>query len=992
MASSFFNILRVHRYSNGWTRVVVLSFALILAAGLGDNRGVSKNGSLSSTAAPAPDSALARPDAPNQAEFLAHYSELPLSFESNEGQVDQRVKFLSRGVGYTLFLTGDEAVLSLRAAGESAKNQVERSAELRSGVTENERTATVRTKLVGANPAARVSGIDEQAGKSNYFVGNDPTKWRTNVPNYSSVRYKDAYPGVDLVYYGNQRQLEYDLVVAPGAEPQAILLDITADGRKPLRVANNGDLVVITAVGEVRFRKPTIYQPEGNSDWPANASYAAGARRTVDGRWVRRGASRVGFEIGAYDKRQPLVIDPALYYSTYVGGTLFNPIFSLAIDSSGNAYVTGNTTSTNFPTTTGAYQTKYAGSHDAFVTKVNPAGTAYLYSTYLGGNGIDHGSGIAVDSLGNAYVAGTTSSKNYPVTAGAFQSTCGGCAGGNPDGFVTKLNPTGSALLYSTYLGGSDGYEHVDAIAVDGSGDAFITGFTCSSDFPTTPGAFQTTYKGSCTLFGGNARITKLNPTGTAPVYSTFLGGTGTDCANSITVDAGGNAYVTGYTTSTDFPTAGEPYQSQNQGANDVFVSKLNPAGSALVYSTYIGGSNDDQAWGVRLDPSGNAYVVGQTLSTDFPVSPGAVQTTCASCAVSSPQTDGFVVKVNAAGSALPYSTYLGGTGEDTAFAVAVSSTGEAYVAGETGSKDFPVTPGAFQSTNTGGIDSYVTHLNAKGTSEVYSTYFGNSATTILGIGLNNVDHSFVVAGRTYSSTFPTTPGAVQTTCPTCNLQAKNADGFVARFVVGDQIWPLTLNFGTQTIGTSGAAQKTTLSNSGVPVLNVSNVQITGTNAVDFSESDTCGSPVASGASCTVTVTFKPSTNGAETATLTVTDDAANSPQHVTLQGTGSSVKLAPASVNFGNQAVGTTGSMQQITLTNLGSTALHISKISVVGTNAGDFAESSTCGSSVLRGAKCFINVTFGPTSKGRRTAAVSINDDGGGSPQQVALTGNGN
>jgi Beta-propeller repeat/Abnormal spindle-like microcephaly-assoc'd, ASPM-SPD-2-Hydin len=980
--ASLFNFSCICGSSSPWTRVALLSFALILTAGFGDG-GAGKRATLSVAATPA------KLDAANQAEVVARYGELPLSFESNQGQVDEHVKFLSRGIGYTLFLTADEAVLSLRGTSGVAKDHAGRSAELS---TEDESSALLRMKLVGANPSATVSGIDEQAGKSNYFVGNDPAKWRTNVTNYSSVRYKNAYPGVDLVYYGNHRQLEYDLVVAPDADPGAILLDIAADGRRPLRVAANGDLVVNTAVGEVRFRKPTIYQPEGNSEQSSTVPYPITARHSVDGRWVRKGKSQVGFEIGAYDKRQPLIIDPALYYSTFVGGTLFNPIFSAAVDSSGNAYVTGNTTSTNFPTTTGAYQTKYAGSHDAFVTKVNASGTAFVYSTYLGGNGIDHGSGIAVDGSGNAYVAGTTSSKNYPVTAGAFQSTCGGCAGGNPDGFVTKLNPAGTALLYSTYLGGSDGYEHVDAIAVDGSGDAYITGFTCSTDFPTTPGAFQTTYKGACTLFGGNARITELNPTGTAPVYSTYLGGTGTDCANSITVDSLGNTYVAGYTNSTDFPAAGEPYQSQNHGANDVFVSKLNPGGSTLVYSTYIGGSDDDQAWGVRVDPSGNAYVVGQTLSTDFPVSTGAFQTTCGSCTGSSPQTDGFVAKVNATGSALPYSTYLGGTGEDTAFAVAVSSTGEAYVAGETGSRDFPVTPGAFQSATTGGISAYVTHLNAKGSSEVYSTYFGNGATTILGIGLNNVDHSFVVAGRTYSPLYPTTPGAVQTTCPTCNLQAKNADGFVARFVVGDQIWPLTLTFAPQAIGSSSVAQVTTLSNSGATVLNVSNIQITGTNAVDFSESDTCGSPVAAGASCAVSVTFMPSTNGAESATLTVTDNASNSPQHVIIQGTGSSVKLTPASINFGNQKVGTPSSAAAITLMNQGSTALHISKISVVGTNAGDFSETSTCAASLPRGAKCSISVTFAPTVKGKRTAAVSINDDGAGSPQQVSLTGNGN
>jgi hypothetical protein len=942
---------------------------------------------------------LAQPDVATQRRVLDSYGQIPLSFEANQGQTEKQVRFLTRGSGYTLFLTDDAAVLTLQGAA--------RQSALVGGNQSIEDPAFLRMNLVGANHSPKVSGLDEQQGKTNYFTGNDPTKWRTNVVNYSRVKYNNAYPGIDLIYYGNQRQLEYDFVVAPGANPRAILLDLEQDCssdsksngrlhlgthcRPPLRIARNGDLVATIQGREVRFSKPILYQGKEAFD-PRRRDEdrrSVMASSAIHGRWVLKGDSRVGFEVGAYDTTKPLIIDPALNYSTYLGGSLFTAIYGVAVDSSGAAYVTGGVTSTDFPVTPGVVQPKYSGNHDAFVTKLNPTGTGLVYSTYLGGSGIDHGSSIAVDAFGNAYVAGTTSSKNFPVTPGAFQTVCRGCGGTSPDGFVSKLNPAGSALVYSTFLGGS-GYEHFAAMTIDGSGDAYVTGFSCSLDYPTTAGAFQTTFKGSCTPFGGNVVVSELNATGSALVYSTYLGGTGTDDANAVIVDASGNTYVAGYSTSTDFPTTAGAFQTHNAGKNDVFVTKLNSAGAALLYSTYIGGSSDDQAWGLRVDSVGNAYVVGQTTSTNFPTTAGAFQTSCNSCTGANPQTDGFVTKLDSTGSSQVYSTYLGGSGQDVAFAISLGSMGDAYVAGETNSKDFKTTPGAFQPTVGGSTNAFITRLHPTGNSAIYSTYFANNSTTILGISVNPTNGSFVVAGRTYSTTFPIAPGAFQTTCNTCNNKNKAADGFVTKFVVGDQIWPLTLNFGNQVVGVNSPVLNAVLTNSSSTLLHVTSFQVSGTNSSDFIKTnDTCGSPIPVGSSCTISVQFKPSAIGVENATLTVTDDASNSPQQVILQGTGTYVQVTPPSIAFPRQKVGTQSLSKRITVSNKGNVTVNITGIALTGTNAGDFGKTTTCGSTLAPGTDCFIDVTFTPTATGTRTAGVSVSDDGGGSPQLLSLTG---
>ena len=645
------------------------------------------------------------------------YGKLPLSFEANRGQTAPQVKFLARGPGYTLFLTPDAAVLSL---GRQKTN------------------AVLRMKLQGANAPASVTGADALPGKSNYFIGSDPNQWRTNVPTYGAVKYAAVYPGIDLVYHGNQRLLEYDFLVAPGADPQAI--GIRFQGARKLTVNRDGALVIGLGGTEVIEPAPVVYQE------------IAGQRQTVAGRYVLRGKGRVGFSVADYDRSQPLVIDPALVYSTYLGGSGgsvgggYEEGLAIALDAAANAYVTGFTQSLNFPTTPGAFQTTLGNVNgDAFVSKLNAAGSALVYSTYLGGD--DQGNGIAVDSSGSAYVTGTAG-PNFPTTPGAL-APCGSLTN-SAASFVTKLNASGSALVYSTCLGASSSY----GIALDASGNAYITG-SAFLGFSDTPGAFQL----GCTSIYQCAFVTKLNATGSAMVYSTSLGGNG-DNGMGIAVDTSGNAYVTGLAGSSDFPTTPGALQTTLSGYYEALVTKLNAHGSALVYSTFLG--ENAEGYGIAIDTSGNAYVTGETFSSDFPTTSGSFQTAFGGFY------DAFVSKLNPVGSALVYSTFLGGSGYDGGSGIAVDALGNAYITGTTSSSNLPTTPGAFQTIYAGGWgsfgDAFVSKLNATGSALVYSTYLGGSgADGGYGIALDASGNAYVT-GATYSPNFPATPAAFQTT------------------------------------------------------------------------------------------------------------------------------------------------------------------------------------------------------------------------------------
>jgi hypothetical protein len=598
----------------------------------------------------------------------------------------------------------------------------------------------VLMKLRGCAAHPQREGRELLAGYYNYLIGDDPTRHATYVRRYKEAWVKGVYAGIDMRYYLEGGRLRYDWVVQPGGDPSQIVFGL--EGSEKTYIDREGRLVFTTRFGEVKLAELRVYQGD----------------REIGGRFVERPGGW-GIEVGSYDPTQLLVIDP-LVYSTYIGGLGYDEGNAIAVDGSGNAYVTGYTQSEEYDVTPGAFQTIYGGWADVFVTKLNATGTALVYSTYIGRFPDDYGTAIAVDGSGNAYVTGYTLSVDYPVTPGAFQTT----NGGYKDVFVTKLNATGTDLVYSTYIGGSDD-EVGFGIAVDGSGYAYVTGVTDSPDYDVTPGAFQTTKGGGADVFvtklnatgtalvystyiggsrddegygiavdgSGNAYVTgvtdspdydvtpgafqttkgiledvfvtKLNATGTALVYSTYIGGSNWDQGNAIAVDGSGYAYVTGYTSSTDYDVTPGAFQTTNGGGRDVFVTKLNATGTALVYSTYIGGSGEDRGNAIAVDGSGNAYVTGYTGSTDYDVTPGAFQTTKGGNA------DVFVTKLNAIGTALVYSTYIGGSGNDYGRAIAVDGSGNAYVTGYTGSTDYDVTPGAFQTTKEGYFNVFVTKV-----------------------------------------------------------------------------------------------------------------------------------------------------------------------------------------------------------------------------------------------------------------------------------------
>ena len=732
--------------------------------------------------------------AANKAQVEESYGKLPLSFEANQGQADKRVRFLSRGSGYSLYLTDSAAVLTLTKQ-DAPAGKLARTAVLDRGpeaAGRPQKTAVVSMGLAGASRQVHVTGAGQLPGTANYFIGNDPSQWHTRVPTYARVRYSGIYPGVDLVYYGNQRRLEYDFVLAPGADPKSIRMRFAgADG---LRLGTDGNLVVTAAGGALEFRKPEVCQ------------VLDGQRTAVGGGFILLDKRTVGFRLGSYDHTKALVIDPVLTYSTFLGGSGGDRANAIAVDADGNVYVAGMTASSNFPVTPGAYQpTNHAAADNswtAFVTKLNPSGSALIYSTYLGGSGnyYDNGDqayGVAADASGNAYVTGVSWSSDFPVTSGAFQTKNHAAANYNSNGFVTKLDPTGTALVYSTYLGGSghvcSGCSNGDgasALAVDSGGNAYVAGYAYSSDFPLSPGAFQTTNRAiAAGLSAPNAFVTKLNPAGTALVYSTYLGGSGAningygdgDSATGLAVNGSGDAYIAGYTYSSNFPVSQSAFQRENPGAGkggeNAFVTKLNSGGTALFYSTYIGGSGQDAAYALAVDGSGNAYITGQANSTDFPVTSGVFQPTNHGGAKNA-----FVTKLNSSGTELVYSTFIGGNDIDQANGVGVDGSGNAYIAGGTMSYDFPVTPGAFQTTNNSFFSTaFVSKLNPGGTALDYSTYLGGSSIDVaLALAVDASGNAYI-AGSAGSGNFPVTQGAFQTTNQTAAAGNAAGNAFVTK-------------------------------------------------------------------------------------------------------------------------------------------------------------------------------------------------------------------
>ena len=660
-----------------------------------------------------------------------------LRFEPNLGQADRRVRFVSRGDGYTLLMTRAGAILKLGRPAPHG-NSLHRLSSTRAP------EAAVGMRFLGANPRVRLAASGRVAGVSNYLIGRDPSRWTTGVPNYTSVVYRGLYPGIDLTYRPSHRgELEFDLTVAPSADPGRIRLSYS--GTSGITVDRSGALVLHAHGGAIRQAPPVVYQTIG------------GARHEVRGRYIVLGPHEVGFQLDQYERHAALLIDPVITYSTYLGGSGDDaPIWS-AIDGAGNFYATGATSSLDFPTAGHAFQQGFGGGDvDVFVTKLNPAGSGLVYSTYLGGGGSDFAVGLDVARDGSVVVTGGTNSPDYPVTPGVLQPRYNG---GDLDTFVTKLDPTGSKLRFSTFLGGDNG--EVGFISFfDRADNVLVEGETSSPNFPTTPHSFQPTYGGG----EADGFVTKLKPDGSAAVWSTFIGGSSYDGAHDGVLDrATGSFYIDGPTASMDFPTTRGAFQRSFAGGDtDAWVAKLNPTGSGVYYSTYLGGSGSEDVNDLTIDRSGSAYIPGPTSSTDFPVTRHAFQTSYQGGA-----DDGYVAKLDPRGSKLEFSTYLGGSGFDVAGSVRVDAYGNAYVPGITDSPDFPVTKDAFQpSYGGGGSDAFIAKLNQRGSRLRFSSFLGgNGDDGSAGAGAWLDGHgNLFVPGFTNSTNFPVTASAYQGT------------------------------------------------------------------------------------------------------------------------------------------------------------------------------------------------------------------------------------
>jgi hypothetical protein len=954
------------------------------------------------------------------------HANTPLQFEENQGQTAREVRFVSHGNGYELFLTEQEAVVALHPSHPLDLSANHRAAYFRArrAARKTANTSVLRMRLANANRDTRIAGMEPLPARVDYFVGSDPAKWRTNITSYSRVKYTDVYPGIDLVFYGNQRRLEYDFIVAPGADPKSIALNV--EGARKLRLDSRGDLLASIAGGEVELQKPVIYQQ------------IHGQRREIAGNYTISGNHRVTFAVANYDRSASLIVDPVLIYSTYLGGENEDTGLAIALDSLGDAAVTGGTFSLQFPTSAGAFTPGPLTTNNGlvFVTQIDPTGTHQLYSSYVGGSGEDYGLGIAYDAAGNIYVTGETSSTDFPTTSNALKP---GPNPGNTGGtvFVLKINPAISgagSLVYSSYLGGTEGgtnlTEYGQGIATDSTGAVYVVGITGSqpgatlADFPVTASAFQPTLDPGNT--SGTGFLAKLDMTqsGSASlIYSTYLGGNAADASGpgfgdepfGVAEDSAGNTYVAGSTTSTNFPTTATAYQQTPPAAiagGTVFLSRFDTTKSgaaSLLYSSYLGGEGADFGYSIALGPSNVAYLTGSTSSLMFPTTIGAFQT------IGNASSIAFIALVDTtlSGSAgLKYSTFLGGSQTNTAFGIATDSLGNAYAVGETQGFDFPVTPGAFEPRPAGGshAEGYVTKLNPGGHGAadlVYSTYFGGSgsaggADEVDGITLNPVTNYGLITGHTFSSasSFPVAPnpGAFQATLN------GTSDAFIAEltFIPSLAVSPSSLTFGPQLVSTATPAQTVTLTNKNGTAIAFTGVAVSGgapaAADTDFaSPSNTCGTSIAAGASCTINVVFTPSTAAVETANLVITDADASSPQTVTLTGTGviAALTVAPNSLNFGSQPVGAASSAQTVTLTNVSNAAIAFTSVAVSGGSPAaansDYSQTNTCGGSIAANASCTISVVFKPSVAAAETANLVITDATLTSPQTVTLTGTG-
>ena len=913
----------------------------------------------------------------------SHYGDVPLMFEANQGQTAPQVKFISHSNGYSVFLTAGGLVLTLRssetsattndsAAPSSRRNRSRLSAvrQLERDAKESKSTA-LAIDLVGA--AANPVILGEQALHTtiNYFIGRDPSKWRRNVPTYSKIRYRNVYPGIDLVYYGNDRRVEYDFDLAPGAD--ATQIQFSVRGADSLNVAPSGDLLLTKGVHELRFQTPVLYQ-EIN-----------GARTRVPGTYVLGDSTHVGFEVGSYDKTKPLVIDPVLVYSTFLGGSGDDFSNGIAVDSSGDAYVVGLTDSPDFPASIGSYNpTQFR----MFLTKLDPTGSSLLFADYFGGtSGGDEAYAMALDSSGNAFVTGGATSSDFPVV-NAFQNTLSG----SQDAFLVKLSADGSSILYSTYLGGSNS-QFANSVSVDPAGEAVIAGVTQSTDFPLF-NAYQSSI--SADQFGDwgvYGFLTKFAANGTPLVYSTYLAGNTLNSGSctgcfpdseimGVVTDASGDAYVTGNTTTTNFPVTSSALTTTFPGyslSSSGFVSEFDTSG-VIVYSTYLGGLSSTFLNAIAVDTTGSAYVTGFDIANDsFPI------VTTSICDPSVAACNGAIIaKLDPTGSSLVYSTFLGTSNNMEGQAIQVDASGDAFIVGSDVQFDLS---NPIEGYAGGNGDVVIAEIDPTATTLLMATFLGGQGWEAAADSLALDTHGAVyVTGVTQSLDFPVTQSALQTTL------GGQTDAFISKIDPATNapavaMAPHSLQFASQVVGTTSAPQTTVLRNMGSASLTIS-AKIAGT---DFAETDDCGGTLAAASFCTFTVTFTPSGSGSFTEALTITDDAQGSPHVVTLTGTGAaafqSVTVTPSSLTFPPSPVGAASATQTITFANGSNAAVVVSGIQLTGSFT---VANNNCGT-VLPQRTCTVQVGFVPTSSGPQIGTLRFVDSASGSPQVVGLGGSG-
>jgi hypothetical protein len=915
----------------------------------------------------------APPDGIAQSQHSYVNAQLPLTFEANHGQTDPQVKFLSRGKGYTAFLTVGAIVLSLRPTGVGTAPNAHTV-----GATKNALpipNTTLQFRLVGAAQNPAVIGEDPQPGRVNYFIGNDPTKWQRSVPTYARVRYQNVYPGIDLVYYGSHRQLEYDFALSPGADPNRIQFAIT--GANQIELDAEGNLVLQTGSGELHFQCPVVYQE------------SQGLRVPVSGTYVVNDPTHVSFHVAQYDTSKPLVIDPVLVYSTYLGGSGDDQPTGIAVDSTGSVYVAGYTDSTDFPLAT--LGSLPAGATHVFVAKLDSTGSNLVYADYLGGNGEDYGYAFVLNSANDVFVTGSTSSSNFPVV-NPYQ----GAYPGSFNAFLTKISADGSSLLYSTYLGGN-GSDIPSSVAIDSSSDVLVAGNTTSSNFPVANAYQSTISPNQGGVYGNYGFLTKFNPDGSSLVYSTYFSGNsnvaygcGATCwpspysaINGIAVDGSGNAYAAGITNTYNFPTTQNAYLTTNstqQNATVGFVSQFSGSG-ALDYSTYFYESSGilTNIDAIAVDGSGSAYVTGAAFSDGtFPITstticdPGVSGSGCSYT---------FVTKFDSAGSTLLYSTFLGPNNYANPQAIALDANNDAYVVASTSSNSFGIVNGIEPYTN--GNDLLLVEIDPLASTELFATYLGGSADeSPAGIALDSTGNLYI-AGSTDSTDFPVTQGAFQ------SVLGGGTDAFLLKIGSNSApavaLSPSQLEYAVQTVGSTSAAQTVLLRNMGSSALSISSITTSG----DFAQTDDCGSSVPAAGNCTFSVTFTPTAAGARSGSISIQDNAAGSPHVISLSGTGTGpgAVLAPTSLTFSAQVVGTSSAAQAVTLTNTGNATLNVGSVQVTG----NYSQTDNCPAALAASSSCAINVTFTPTASGTRNGTLTISDNAYSSPETVNLTGTG-